>query len=85
MSGRCLLSTPTPLKTDHAHAPEWQLAAQDIFNNTFAFIFVVETSLMLYGLGFRCYFSTSRQIFEFVVTVASVIDVSMDLSGACSG
>lgn len=46
---------------------------------------MVETGLMLYGLGFRCYFSTSRQIFEFVVTVASVIDVAMDLSDACSG
>lgn len=40
---------------------------------------------MLYGLGFRCYFSTSRQIFEFVVTVASLIDLVMDLSGACAG
>ena len=40
---------------------------------------------MLYGLGLRCYFSTSRQIFEFVVTVASVIDAAMELSNACSG
>ncbi|CAM9490330.1 unnamed protein product [Ectocarpus fasciculatus] len=73
------------LALDHADAPDWQLTAQDIFNHTFASIFVVETCLMLYGLGFRCYFSTGRQIFEFVVTVASLIDLVMDLSGACSG
>ncbi|CAN0102719.1 unnamed protein product [Ectocarpus sp. 12 AP-2014] len=70
---------------DHADAPDWQLTAQDIFNHTFASIFVVETCLMLYGLGFRCYFSTGRQIFEFVVSMASLIDLVMDLSGACSG
>ncbi|CBJ31134.1 conserved unknown protein [Ectocarpus siliculosus] len=40
---------------------------------------------MLFGLGFRCYFSTGRQIFEFVVTMASLIDLVMNLSGACSG
>ncbi|CAM9379872.1 unnamed protein product, partial [Ectocarpus sp. 13 AM-2016] len=73
------------LAVDHADAPDWQLTAQDIFNHTFASIFVVETCLMLYGLGFRCYFSTGRQIFEFVVTMASLIDLVMDLSGACSG
>lgn len=71
--------------TDHANAPDWQLTAQDAFNHTFALIFVVETCLMLYGLGFRCYFSTGRQIFEFVVTVASLIDLIMNLSNACSG
>lgn len=84
-TGRCLLQTRTPHKTDHAHASDWQLTAQDIFNHIFAFIFVVETCLMLYGLGIRCYFSTNRQSFDFVVTVAAVIDVAMDLSGTCSG
>ncbi|CAM9140740.1 unnamed protein product, partial [Hapterophycus canaliculatus] len=73
------------LALDHANAPDWQLTAQDTFNNTFALIFVVEACLMLYGLGLRCYFSTGRQIFEFVVTIASLIDLTMDLSGACSG
>ncbi|CAM9416805.1 unnamed protein product, partial [Scytosiphon promiscuus] len=73
------------LALDHANAPDWQLTAQDAFNNTFALIFLVEACLMLYGLGLRCYFSTGRQIFEFVVTVASLIDLTMDLSGVCSG
>lgn len=78
-------NTNNVLSTDHANAPDWQLTAQDAFNNTFALIFVVESCLMLYGLGLRCYFSTGRQTFEFVVTVASLIDLTMDLSGACSG
>lgn len=46
---------------------------------------MVEACLMLYGLGFRCYFSTGRQVFEFVVTVASLTDLIIDLSRACSG
>lgn len=51
----------------------------------FACIFVVETCFVLVGLGPRCYFSTGRQTFEFVVTIASLADLVMDVSGACSG
>lgn len=71
--------------TDHTDAPDWQLTVQDAFNNAFACIFVVETGLMLVGLGPRCYFSTGRQTFEFVVTVASLADLLLDVSQTCAG
>lgn len=82
---------PTPLGNplraleDGADIPEWQSIAQDRFNDAFALIFVVEATLALIGLGPRCYFSMGRQVFDFIVTVASVADVLLNMSNACSG
>lgn len=62
-----------------------QALVQDAFNYAFALIFVVEATLALIGLGPRCYFSMGRQTFDFIVTVASVVDAALELSQTCSG
>lgn len=70
---------------DGANVSDSQSTVQDIFNDGFAFVFVVEASLALIGLGPSCYFSTGRQTFDFVVTVASLADVFFTRSHTCSG
>lgn len=89
---RALISRPllSPLLVDLAtladrfDAPNWQQSAQDIFNHGFACIYMVETCLLIIGLGPRCYFSRGSQILEFVATMASLADLIMDISNACS-
>ncbi|CAM9335645.1 unnamed protein product, partial [Sphacelaria rigidula] len=73
------------LAVDGANVSDSQSTVQDIFNDGFAFVFVVEASLALIGLGPSCYFSTGRQTFDFVVTVASLADVFFTRSHTCSG
>jgi hypothetical protein len=53
-------------------------------NCLFAAVFVLEASLKLAGHGSMAYFSSSESCFDFIVTVASMLDSALFLGGVCA-
>jgi hypothetical protein len=58
--------------------------ATDILNYVFTLCFVLEMAFKLVGLGLRGYASQGMNLFDAVVTVAGVVEMSIALSPASS-
>ena len=54
----------------------------DKVNLVFSGIFILESILKIFALGFTQYFSASWNIFDFVFVAFSVIDIFMDALGS---
>mmetsp|Transcript_8574 Transcript_8574/g.25632 ORF Transcript_8574/g.25632 Transcript_8574/m.25632 type:complete len:1547 (-) Transcript_8574:159-4799(-) len=68
----------------HYHQTEEEIEVQFWLNVFFTMLFVVEAIIKLIGLG-KHYFESNWNIFDFFVTVASLIDVIMDFAAAGAG
>lgn len=65
------------LAMNHYHQGEGETEAQFWLNVIFTGIFLIEAIIKLIGLGYN-YFKSNWNVFDFVITIASVIDVLLD-------
>ena len=54
-------------------------------NAFFAVAFAIEAIIKLVGLGLSHYFKSGWNIFDFIITVLSLVGVAVDVAGECSG
>ena len=74
------------LATEHYEQPDWLGELQDIANICFTVIFALEMFCSMTGLGCKAYCSDGFNIFDAVIVVLSLFDLTVTLtSGASAG
>ena len=53
----------------------------DYVDYLFAFIFMLESTMKIIGLGYKTYFRSDSNIFDFIIVVASLVSIALAFSG----
>lgn len=69
-----------------SHPPinEELLKILDIFNIIFTAIFILEALFKIIGMGFKLYFRDKMNIFDFIIVVFSIAELSQEKGGGIS-
>ena len=76
-------SPPLSLLQHAGQSSGWDTAV-DASNCVFAVVFAAEASIKLAGLGCDAYFKHAPNVFDFCISVVSVVDTVMFVSGQCT-
>ena len=75
-----ILANSAVLASEYYMQPDWLTQFQFYANIVFTFLFALEMILAMIGLGLKDYFADGFNIFDCIIVVLSLIDLTVSLS-----